>query len=107
MALVLKTDKTFRPQSFTRTGVNVQLTGCYGVVDHIEYDKGQKQCVFSFDLYADKAAKDNKLLVIDRYNFNFSGVDFDRDIGQHGFTTTQAYTYLVNLPDLADWESDE
>lgn len=107
MALVLKTDKTFTPQSFKRMGLLVNLSDCYGVVDHIEYDKGQKQCVFSYDIYADKAARDNNLPVIDRYNFSFNGVDFDRELGQDGFTTTQAYEYLAALPDLSDWQSDE
>jgi len=107
MALVLKTDKTFTPQSLTRMGLDIPLSGCYAVVDGIDYNKSEKHCLFALDIYADKPTRDNKLPIIDRYNFSFNKVDFDRNIGNDGFTVVQAYNYLSEHEQLQDWESDE
>lgn len=109
MALVLKTGKTFSPPSATSSqGIPSNVLGfsdCYAVIDEIVYSKDQKSCSFFLNVFYDKAARDNKKAVIDRFVYSFIGVDFDRDIGNNGFTVSQAYVYAATQ--LTDWESDE
>jgi hypothetical protein len=111
MALVLKTGKTFSPPSAIETqGIPANalaFTDCYAVIDEIAYSKAQKSCSFFLNVFYDKAARDNGLTVVDRFTFNFTGVDFDRDIGSNGFSISQAYTFAASRPELSDWESDE
>lgn len=107
MALVLKTGKTFAPKGPAKQGLALSLSDCYGVVDFIEYKKDERHCVFLFDVYASAAARSDKKAVVDRYTFSFSNDIFEALIGNNGFTVTDAYTYLSNLSDLEDWQSDE
>lgn len=102
MAIVLKENKTFTPS--TLTGLDLTSNSFYGVIDKIEYDKKEKICFFSVDLYASINARQEGKVVIDRINFNYDNESFD-EIGSNGFTVPQAYIKALSI--LTDWESDE
>ena len=109
MALVLKSGKTFSPPSAIKSqGIpadDIAFSNCHAVIDEIGYSKQDKQCSFILKVFYDKAARDNSLRVVDQITYPFTGVDFDRDIGNNGFTVSQAYTFAASQ--LTDWESDE
>ena len=84
----------------------------YGVIDSIEYDKNEKRCSFSMDIYGSKELRqsddeNNHPSVVDRINFHFNDASFDESIGNQGLTVPQAYALSIADARLADWESDE
>ena len=105
MAIKLITGKTYTPTIQESMGVDMTNGYYYGVIDRIDYDKNDKQCNFSVEVFGTKNSRDNKGTVVDRINFSFSGEDFDEVIGSNGFLIENAYT--LALLDLMDWESDE
>ena len=103
MAIVLKASKTYSPSN--SYGLDLTSNSFYGVIDKLEYDKQNKFCGFTVEIYADQTARSGGRSPLDRLNFTFSGDDFDSQIGVDGLTIPNAYTKA--LVTLTDWESDE
>jgi hypothetical protein len=105
MAIVLKENKTFNPDISDRFGVDMTNNTYYGAIDIIDYDKGQKQCNFTVDVYGTKSSREDGGIVVHRFNFNFTDNAFDIQIGNGGISVEQAYNKALET--LTDWESDE
>lgn len=103
MALILKTGKNYTPSS--PTGLDLTGSGFYAAIDSINYEKSSRQCSFSLDIYADKAARAEGKAVVDRVNFSFTDTRFDEFIGPDGLSVPSAYN--IASASLPDWESDE
>ncbi len=107
MALVLKSGKTYTATLGDAFGFVMSSGDFYGVIDRVEYDKKQRQCGWSVDVYASSASRTSGKAPMDRANFHFEGANFDSNIGSDGFTVTQAYTHSVGQDGFIHWESDE
>ena len=112
MANILKTGQTFNPSISAHYGVDMTGTTYYGVIDAIDFNKNEKRCSFSMDVYGSKELRQstdeaNRPLIVDRITFNFMGDEFDASIGNTGLTVPQAYTLSLLDTRLTDWESDE
>jgi len=117
MAIMIKAGSTYAPTN--NQGLDLTGSDYYGVIDDVRYDKKSKQAFFSVDVYADAATAATRkehevdgetvpasnVSVVSRENFNFSGDDFDSEIGNDGLSVPQAYA--KSLETLTDWESDE
>ena len=105
MALILKTGKTFNPAISETFGKDMTGSDYYGVIDSIEYDKGEKTCYFTLEIYSDNTARIDDSSTVDNIIFNYTDDSFDSDIGDDGLTIPQAYSKAI--ASLTDWESDE
>ena len=103
MAIQLKSGETYSPNN--NQGLDLTGSDYYGVIDRVEYNKADKQCFFSVDIYADATARNEGKTVVDRVNLTFVNSDFDTEIGTDGLTIPQAYAKALET--LTDWESDE
>ena len=111
MAIKLRAGMTFTPSVQAQYGVVLGSNDYYGVIDGLEYNKRMKHAAFSLEIYASKAARDaarqegGSVAPVEVLNKFYSGEQFDVDIGNNGFTITQAYQKA--LAAMPDWESDE
>jgi hypothetical protein len=105
LAIVLKENKTYNPDISTQYGVDMTNNTYYGVVDRITYDKTEKMCYFTVDIYGTETSRNNNGLVVGRVKFHYTDTDFDSVVGNDGLNIPQAYT--IALGELTDWESDE
>ena len=103
MANILKSGSTYAPNN--NQGLDLTGSDYYGTIDRVDYNKADKQCNFSLDIYANATARSEGKSVVDRINFNFHDADFDSEIGNDGLSITQAYA--LSLETLTDWKSDE
>jgi len=105
MAIKLKSTKTFTPAMEAQIGVNMTNGDYYGAIDSIQYDKKDKSCFFSVEVYGTQDSRNDGGTVVDRINFNFHSDVFDLEIGDDGLNIPEAYSKCLET--LTDWESDE
>jgi len=105
MAIKLKEGKTFSPPVGAQYGLSLGSHAWYGVIDLIEYNKQERSCSFSVEIFADSAARGAGASPVERMNYGFHAEMFDSEIGNDGLTIPQAYEKALLA--LKDWESDE
>jgi len=112
MANILKVGQIFNPSISANYGIDMSNSSYYGVIDSIEYNKNEKMCSFSLDIYGSKELRQSKTAkhipsVVDRIVFNFVGDSFDEKIGKDGITVERAYALSLEDERLSNWQSDE
>ena len=105
MAIVLKEGKTFNPSISSQFGVDMTSSNYYGVIDRVEYDKNEKQGLFTVDIYGSKELRGNKATIVDRINISIGKDEFDNKIGSDGINIPECYDLVLSI--LEDWKSDE
>lgn len=105
MAIKLKSGLTYTPAVQAQYGIVLGANDWYGVIDGLEYHKGQKHCAFCLEIYASKTARESNSAPVDRINLFFDGETFDAEVGVDGLSITQAYGKILQT--ITDWESDE
>lgn len=108
MAIKLKFGKTFNPEISEAFKTDMTGSDYYGVIDRIELNKAEKNCIFSIEVYGSKEARETmEANIFHRFNFAFRDDDFDDVIGNDGLTIPEAYQLALSDDILEDWESDE
>lgn len=106
MAIVLKQGKTFNPSLSARFGVDMTGSNYYGVVDHYEINKKEKQCFFRIEIYGTSELRGSEdATVVDALNFIIKDDDFDSVVTNDGLKIPDLYAHALET--LTDWESDE
>lgn len=105
MAIVLKEGKTFNPDISTSYDIDMTGSNYYGVIDEVMYDKYDKTCHFSVAVYGSDNSRIQKGSVTHRFNFTFTENAFEIQIGNDGYSISQAYNKALET--LTDWKSDE
>ena len=105
MGIQLKEGISFNPPISTSYGIDMTSSDYYGVIDNVEYNKKDKNCHFSVEIFCNCDARANNSTIVDRENFSFNGDTFDSEIGKDGLSIPQAYAKALER--LTDWQSDE
>ena len=107
MAITLKPGKSHTPVINSTYGILVENSAYYGVIDDIQYDKADKRCSFSVNIYGNSSARADNKAVVDRLNFHYNNDGFDSLMGNNGLTISDAYIKALEDERLTNWQSDE
>lgn len=108
MAIKLKEGKTYNPERVSAlAGVDMSHGNYYANIKEYQVSSEQKQLSFQLKIYGSEEIRNTEnAQPVDTIGVNVNPDQFDEVVGVNGVTIAECYTIALELPQMADWESD-